>query len=551
MRITNNMMTQSTKGNINGNKINVDNYNNQMTTQKKISKPSEDPVIAIRSLRLSTSLSHILQYADNNIPDAASWLDVTETALTNMKSILTDIRTQCVNGSTDTLTTDDRKTILKNLSQLSKQVYTEGNADYAGRTVFSGYRTDSNITFDNDEEATSYAITQKFTFHDMEEHRYYTGDVNVPETITYDATNPANTTANCTTTISEHSFDRIRLAYDKTNDFENIAITSDKYNLKVSKADMEAAAPGSFTANITKVSYGANGLPILDADGNYTYENATTAVGNPMTVKVTVYESQAAWEEAKGECVVDDDELIYIKNIGEFVIGEDIANSMKNNEVDVTVDYTKTGFKAGEARPEYYYDCTMTTKDGTSTEFKKEDQMIQYTIANSTLLTVNTQASEVFDTSIARDVNELMNVVQKSLDANEKVDKIKSMMKEERYSSEEEQAILQSYLDVAIKEADYADHNLQKTYEQYITNFDNYLQNVNESITNVGSTKSRLTMTRTRVENQETTIKELKSSNEDRDLSDIIIDYYASYNAYQASLTAASKINQQTLLNYL
>ena len=58
-------------------------------------------------------------------------------------------------------------------------------------------------------------------------------------------------------------------------------------------------------------------------------------------------------------------------------------------------------------------------------------------------------------------------------------------------------------------------------------------------------------MTQTRVENQKTTIKELKSSNEDRDISDIIIDYTASYNAYQASLQAASKVNQQTLLNYL
>ena len=102
MRITNNMITGNTKSNINSNKILVDRYNTQMTTQKKISKASENPVIAIRSLRLGTSLSHIDQYVDNNIPDAESWLDVTETALTNMKNILTDIRTQCVNGSTDT-----------------------------------------------------------------------------------------------------------------------------------------------------------------------------------------------------------------------------------------------------------------------------------------------------------------------------------------------------------------------------------------------------------------------------------------------------------------
>lgn len=59
MRITNNMIMGNTKTNINSTKVLVDKYNTQMTTQKKISKASEDPVIAIRSLRLSTSLSHL------------------------------------------------------------------------------------------------------------------------------------------------------------------------------------------------------------------------------------------------------------------------------------------------------------------------------------------------------------------------------------------------------------------------------------------------------------------------------------------------------------
>ena len=49
MRITNNMIMGNTKTNINSTKVLVDKYNTQMTTQKKISKASEDPVIAIRS----------------------------------------------------------------------------------------------------------------------------------------------------------------------------------------------------------------------------------------------------------------------------------------------------------------------------------------------------------------------------------------------------------------------------------------------------------------------------------------------------------------------
>ena len=70
MRVTNNMIMSNTKININGNKTNVNTLNNQMTSQKKISRPSDDPVIAIRALRLRSSLSQINQYYEKNIPDA-------------------------------------------------------------------------------------------------------------------------------------------------------------------------------------------------------------------------------------------------------------------------------------------------------------------------------------------------------------------------------------------------------------------------------------------------------------------------------------------------
>ena len=111
--------------------------------------------------------------------------------------------------------------------------------------------------------------------------------------------------------------------------------------------------------------------------------------------------------------------------------------------------------------------------------------------------------------------------------------------------------MLQTYLDAAEKEADYADDNLKKTYKQYLTNFSGYMEKVNIAHTNVGSLKQRLDLTKTRVENQQATVSELKSNNDNRDISDIIIDYYAAYNAYTSSLTAASKIGSQTLLNYL
>ena len=47
MRITNSMVVKKTKTNINTNRAKVNYTNNQMSSQKKITKPSDNPVIAI------------------------------------------------------------------------------------------------------------------------------------------------------------------------------------------------------------------------------------------------------------------------------------------------------------------------------------------------------------------------------------------------------------------------------------------------------------------------------------------------------------------------
>ena len=130
--MTNNMMS-----NINKNKIRMSNLEQQYSTKKKIQRPSEDPIIAVRALKLRTNLSELEQYFDKNIPDAFSWMDVTESALTTMNDLLREMNTYCVQGSIDTLTANNRSSIIQNLMQMKAQFYQEGNTNYAGRYVFT------------------------------------------------------------------------------------------------------------------------------------------------------------------------------------------------------------------------------------------------------------------------------------------------------------------------------------------------------------------------------------------------------------------------------
>lgn len=503
MRVTNNMIMKSSTNNVNATKVNVNDKNNQMTTNKKISRPSEDPVIAIRALRLGTTLNKLDQYVDKNIPDAASWLEVTETAILNMKSLITDMRTLSVNGSTGTLTADDRNTILSQLQALQKQMYSEGNADYAGRTVFTGFRTNSTLTFTEDEADTKYNIKEKFSaIDDMAESRYYSGSVSVPSTQAEVLNNPISD-------VEETVYNRIRLPYD----------------------------------NIDKIN-----PPIK-----------YTVVGGTSDFTPTEYEDEEAWAAANsGKKTVADDKAVFIKSTGEIILGNELAKTMRENKSEISVDYDKIGFKAGELRPEFYYDCTDNTNPLSPVNYKRYDDNgelirydIEYNIATNQNLGVNIEAVDVFDSNLIQDVGDMINAVNAAVNAHDKVDKIKSMMKENQYATDNYQEKLKDWLEAAQKEADYADDNVQKLFSSNIGKADNYLSDISLAITKVGCKSDQLSITEDRVGNQQSTVSKLQSDNEDVDLSQIILEYTSAYTAYQASLTAASKLGQVSLLNYI
>ena len=123
MRITNKIMQKNNLSNINTNKIYKDKLSTQMSTQKKINRPSDDPVIAIRALRLRSNVTEITQYYSKNIPDANSWIDVTEDALKTLSNVVTGMINQCNKGAAGYLKTEDRQIALEQLKALGEEVY--------------------------------------------------------------------------------------------------------------------------------------------------------------------------------------------------------------------------------------------------------------------------------------------------------------------------------------------------------------------------------------------------------------------------------------------
>ncbi|MBR4993475.1 MAG: flagellar hook-associated protein 3, partial [Lachnospiraceae bacterium] len=108
MRITNKIIQNNSLNNINTNKQLEDTLSTMLSSNKKIARPSDDPIIALRSLRLRTSVNQVTQYVEKNVEDAKSWLTVTEKAIDTLSEIITDVRKQYVKGTSDTLKPEDR-----------------------------------------------------------------------------------------------------------------------------------------------------------------------------------------------------------------------------------------------------------------------------------------------------------------------------------------------------------------------------------------------------------------------------------------------------------
>ena len=577
MRVTNKMIMNNASSNINSAKETVNTRNKQMTSQKKIDRPSDDPVIAVRSLRLSTTLSQVTQYYQKNIPDAKSWLDVTETSLINIGNLMTDCRTLAVKGATDTYNADDRSTMIDQLEALQKQVFAEGNADYAKRTVFTGFRTNSNLVFTENEKETKYRINQTLTIEaNMEEHRYYDGINAAPTTakeVMAPFVDPTLTPADPgyvtdykpMNDMAQTNYYRLRLNYDDIDSINKITINDGD--------GTEIAAFDYFEGLVTTTD------PIVTEDDVETVPNKDTTVNPPMPIVKTnggynlvVYDNETEWSAAvltdgtgtvkeTGQKTVPDNTIIVIRETGDLILGNDVASSLKNANASLNIQYDKTGFKEGELRPEYYYNCVKRTDPNdvdSNVPYTKFDSTgkriyfdIEYTVAANQTININTEACDVFTSDIQRDLTEMIDAVKKTIAAHDKLDEITKMKGETQYASDEYQEYLSGWYDAIKKEADYFDDNLQKLFKTEIGKIDGYYATITLGITDLGCKKDSLQLTEKRVGDQRETVQGLQSTNDDLDLSQIIIDYTAAYTAYQASLTAAGKLGESTLLNYL
>lgn len=139
MRVTNTMLSNSAKSHILNAKNKKLKYEEQYASQQKIQRPSDDPVVAVRSLKLRTTYAQIEQYTERNVKDAMEWMDMTEGAMTIAGKVLDSMKGLLDQGNCDDLEVDERNSVVQTLRKNVETIFQgEANQDYSGRYLFTG-----------------------------------------------------------------------------------------------------------------------------------------------------------------------------------------------------------------------------------------------------------------------------------------------------------------------------------------------------------------------------------------------------------------------------
>lgn len=140
MRITNSMLTNSLLRNMYTNLRGLERASDRLSSQKKIRRPSDDPVGIVTSLAMRSSLGEVEQF-QKNIGDTQSWFEITEAALGNAIDVLQRARELAVYGSTDTVPQESRQALANEVTQLKEQLIQIANTTLGSRYIFGGTRT--------------------------------------------------------------------------------------------------------------------------------------------------------------------------------------------------------------------------------------------------------------------------------------------------------------------------------------------------------------------------------------------------------------------------
>lgn len=140
MRVTNKMLTDSVINTVNTNLHRLDKYQQQLSSGKRINKPSDDPISTAQLLAAKSALKSQEQYR-RNMEDGVGWMNTSDGALSQVNNVLQRLRELAVSGSNGTMSEGSMQALADEVDNLGEEMVQLANTNYAGRFIFGGGKT--------------------------------------------------------------------------------------------------------------------------------------------------------------------------------------------------------------------------------------------------------------------------------------------------------------------------------------------------------------------------------------------------------------------------
>jgi flagellar hook-associated protein 3 FlgL len=140
MRITTSMVQRNVLSDLNSISEKLTRSQLKASSNKEISKPSDDPFHTAQAMGLRQSLNGTRQYM-SNVQDGIDWSDSTEQALDAINDSMQRARNLLVQGGSDSTDQTSRDAIALEIEQIIDGIKQSAGRNYRGSFVFSGAET--------------------------------------------------------------------------------------------------------------------------------------------------------------------------------------------------------------------------------------------------------------------------------------------------------------------------------------------------------------------------------------------------------------------------
>jgi len=141
MRVSQNMLYDNFIKYLNNSTTRLQELSLQASTQKKVNRPSDNPVGMARILNYRDSIQANQQY-QANIDTATGWLGLADETLMQVQDIMARVNELAVQGANAPLTAENRQSIALEVRQQFDQLISLANTTYEGKSIFAGHRTE-------------------------------------------------------------------------------------------------------------------------------------------------------------------------------------------------------------------------------------------------------------------------------------------------------------------------------------------------------------------------------------------------------------------------